>query len=68
MSTTYRVIGMSCSGCANSLKAAINERSPETAVSVNLNRKEVTVAGPASEDDIKDAVADAGFTFEGVVA
>lgn len=66
MSSTYRVTGMSCGGCVRSVETAIKALAPEASVSVDLEAKAVTVDG-ASADQVKQAVDDAGFGFEGAV-
>ena len=67
MSETYTVHGMTCGGCAKSVTNAIQTAAPGSSVEVNLEAKTVTVAG-ATEDAIKQAVADAGFEFMGKAA
>jgi copper chaperone len=66
MTKSYRVLGMTCQGCASGLTKAIKELAPAAEVSVDLDAKLVSVAGP---DDglVKQAVEDAGFDFEGAV-
>ncbi len=66
MSTTYRVTGMSCGGCARSVEDAIKAVAPQASVSIDLAAAAVTVNG-AQEQQVKTAVEDAGFTFGGVV-
>ncbi len=64
MSQVYLVAGMTCQGCARSVEAAIKYESPKAAVSVDLGSAQVTVDG-ASEDQVKKAVGEAGFSFIG---
>jgi copper chaperone len=64
MSETYRVTGMTCGGCARSVEAAIKAVAPGAAVTIDLASAKVSVDG-ASEDQVKQAVDDAGFGFEG---
>lgn len=66
MTSTYRVTGMSCGGCARSVETAIKALAPAAIVNVDLESKAVTVDG-ASADQVKQAVDDAGFGFEGAV-
>jgi copper chaperone len=66
--TTYRVTGMTCGGCANSVTKAIQTAAPGVEVSVDLDAKTVTVDGDADERAVAQAVADAGFEFEGKAA
>ncbi|MCK4939911.1 MAG: heavy-metal-associated domain-containing protein [Rhodospirillaceae bacterium] len=64
MSETYKVIGMSCGGCAKSVTSAIQSAAPGSAVDVDLDNKTVSVSG-AEEAVVKQAVEDAGFEFTG---
>ncbi len=65
MSETYKVIGMSCGGCAKSVTSAIQSVAPGSDVDVDLDNKTVSVNG-AEETIVKQAVEDAGFEFAGV--
>jgi len=65
MSETYKVIGMTCGGCAKSVTNAILDAAPEAEVEVNLDEKTVSVNG-AGEPTVKQAVEDAGFEFSGL--
>ncbi len=62
---TYKVIGMSCGGCAKSVTSAIQSAAPGSEINVDLDGKTVSVSG-AKEDVVKQAVEDAGFEFAGV--
>lgn len=64
MSTTYKVAGMSCAGCARSVERAILDAAPKAAVTVDLAGGLVTVDG-AAEAVVAKAVGDAGFDFQG---
>ncbi|HLO78682.1 MAG TPA: heavy-metal-associated domain-containing protein [Magnetospirillum sp.] len=64
MANTYRVTGMTCGGCARAVETAIKAAAPTATVTVDLTAKAVTVDG-ASEAQVKQAVDDAGFGFEG---
>ena len=66
MASTYRVTGMTCGGCARAVETAIKTAAPAATVTVDLAAKAVTVEG-ASEIQVKQAVDDAGFGFEGAV-
>lgn len=65
MSRTYRVNGMSCSGCVHAVSTAIRRRAPGAEISVDLDRGLVTVQGEAAETEVREAVAQAGFEFAG---
>ena len=66
MSDTYKVIGMTCGGCAKSVTNAILDVAPNAEVTVNLDEKSVTVNG-VDESAVKQAVEDAGFEFSGLL-
>lgn len=63
--TTYRVDGMSCGGCANSVTNAIKAVAPEVEVAVDLEAKTVSVEGALAAATVEQAVTDAGFEFKG---
>lgn len=65
MTTTYRVDGMTCGGCARSVTGAINRVSPQSTVTVDLPNGRVTIDGNADDATIKAAVESAGFDFLG---
>ncbi len=72
MAKVYKVLGMTCGGCASSVTKAIQAASPEAAVDVDLEANEVNVDGPGDGpggiiDDatIKQAVEGAGFEYAG---
>jgi copper chaperone len=67
MTTTYKVNGMTCGGCANSVTRAITTGSPGAKVEVSLEAGTVTVDGAATAEAISQAVQDAGFEFAGQV-
>lgn len=66
MTSTYRVTGMTCGGCARSVENAIKAVAPGATVTVDLAAKAVTVDG-ATAEQVQQAVDDAGFTFQGAV-
>jgi copper chaperone len=65
MSEKYRVEGMTCGGCANSVTKAIKAVAPDAKVDVDLEAKLVAVDGLDNVDIIRKAVEDAGFDFAG---
>ncbi|OAN52899.1 heavy metal transporter [Paramagnetospirillum marisnigri] len=67
MSTTYRVTGMSCGGCAKSVESAIKALAADAKISIDVAQAAVTVDG-ATEAQVKQAVDEAGFGFEGKAA
>lgn len=64
MAEKYRVTGMTCGGCANAVKSAIQTEAPGAAITIDLGTATVTVEG-ASETQVKKAVDEAGFGFDG---
>lgn len=68
MAKVYKVLGMTCDGCASSVTKAIQAAAPEAAVDVDLDAQEVNVEGPGGIIDdatIKQAVEGAGFEYAG---
>lgn len=65
MSTTYKVSGMTCGGCARSVEQAIKAEAPAASVTIDLGTATVTVDG-AEEVLVKKAVDGAGFDFQGM--
>lgn len=65
MRAQYKVEGMTCGGCAASVKKAIHHKLPDVTVEVNLAEKQVEVVGEHEEGAIEAAVEDAGFSFAG---
>ena len=65
MTKTYRVLGMTCDGCAKSVTNAIKSSVPGAAVRVNLEAKNVTVEGIDDDHAVEQAITDAGFEYAG---
>lgn len=65
MTKTYRVLGMTCDGCAKAVTNAIKTAVPEAAVEVDLDGKQVTVEGADDDGTIQQAVESAGFEYGG---
>ena len=65
MSKTYRVDGMTCGGCANSVTKAIQAVAEDAKVEVDLEAKTITVEGLEDDSEIGRAVEEAGFDFGG---
>lgn len=64
MPQSYHVTGMTCGGCANSVRSAIQTEAPGAKVEIDLGTATVSVEG-ATEAQVRKAVDDAGFTFLG---
>ncbi len=65
MSTTYIVDGMTCGHCAQAVTNALKSIKKNAEISVDLDTKKVTIIGFDNENDIKEAIEDAGFDFMG---
>ena len=61
----YRIDGMSCNHCKNSVEKAIKGLDNVENVEVILGKKEAVVTGNPSDDAVKKAVEDLGFEFKG---
>ena len=60
-----RVDGMTCTGCANSVKKAVQRVDGNAEVEVDLISKTVSVTSSATLDAVKTAIDDAGYTVIG---
>ncbi len=65
MSTAYKVLGMTCEGCARSLENAMNTAAPGADIRVDLEGNRITITGFDDLDVIAEAVEAAGFAFGG---
>lgn len=65
MEKIYKVDGMTCGGCAQSVEKAITAMAPSAAVKVDLENKQVTVTGIDNDALVAQAVEEAGFDYEG---
>lgn len=65
--TTYRVDGMTCGGCARSVSNALSALAADAEISVDLAAKTVTITSTLSSEQVRSAVEGAGFHFEGTV-
>ena len=65
MTKTYRVLGMTCDGCAKAVTNAIKTAVPEAAVEVDLDGKQATVEGADDDGAIQQAVESVGFEYGG---
>ncbi|MFC1586896.1 heavy-metal-associated domain-containing protein [Planctomycetota bacterium] len=65
MEKTYKVTGMTCGGCENAVKNALQQLSPELEVVVSFEHGTVRITGDHDETVIKQTIEDAGFSFDG---
>ena len=61
----YRIDGMSCNHCKNSVEKALKALDNVENVEVILGKKEAVVTGKPSDEAVKKAVEDLGFEFKG---
>lgn len=57
----FQVEGMSCGGCANSVKRSVQAVDSNAKVDVDLVHKKVRIESTADVDRIKSAVVAAGY-------
>lgn len=57
-----KVEGMSCNHCKTAVEKALNAVSGVERVQVNLDKKEVLVAGSAGRNDVVNAIKEAGYS------
>jgi copper chaperone len=67
MTTSYKVLGMTCGGCANGVEKAILAAVPGATVKASFQSGLVTV-DMATAEQVKLAVEDAGFEFGGLAS
>lgn len=60
-----RVDGMTCSGCANSVKKAVQMVDSNAEVNIDMVSKTVSVKSDAALDEVKSAIDRAGYTVTG---
>jgi copper chaperone len=63
----YRVLGLHCEGCANSVTEAIHALQANAKVKVDLEKKQVSVDGVDDDAIIRQAVGNAGFIYAGLI-
>jgi copper chaperone len=62
---SYKVTGMTCSGCVRALGRALDAAAPGLDYDVELEQAKLTVKSDHDPATIRAAVDDAGFDFEG---
>lgn len=63
-----KVEGITCGGCASSIKRALASAAPGTTVAVDIEGGKVKVEGPANRAEVVDAIEGAGFDVVGDAA
>jgi len=66
--TEFEVQGMSCQHCVAAVTRSIQEIDPQAQVRVDLERGKVAVESAQSEQALKDAIDEAGYTVIGVAS
>ncbi|SAL03306.1 heavy metal transport/detoxification protein [Caballeronia fortuita] len=66
--TEFEVQGMSCQHCVAAVTRSIQEIDPHARVRVDLERGRVAVESAQSNEALKDAIDEAGYTVVGVGA
>ncbi|WP_423190447.1 heavy-metal-associated domain-containing protein [Alkalibacterium sp. f15] len=66
MNYQAKVEGMSCKGCANSVKAAFSNIEGVSQVDINLDEKEATFESSqaVTKQQLENALADTSYTVE----
>ncbi|YAI82662.1 MAG: heavy-metal-associated domain-containing protein [cyanobacterium endosymbiont of Rhopalodia sterrenbergii] len=65
MNITLKVPSIACQACANTITKAIQNENPETAISVDVSTKIVTIETTVSEETIRKIIEGTGHTIEG---
>jgi copper chaperone len=63
--TTYSVPGVSCEHCRQAITNEVSRVPGLVSVEVDLERKQVVVAGDVSDDAVRAAIDDAGYDVAG---
>jgi copper chaperone len=66
--TEFEVQGMSCQHCVAAVTRSIQEIDPQAQVRVDLEGGKVAVESAQSNDALKDAIDEAGYTVVAVKA
>ena len=61
----YRIDGMSCNHCKNSVEKALKALDNVENVEVILGKKEAVVTGTPDDETVKKTVEELGFEFKG---
>ena len=64
----FKVANMSCGGCARAVTAALRGADSDAAISVDLGRREVTVASTVGAEGLASALRRAAFEGQALLA
>ena len=59
--TTYHVPGISCGHCKSAIETEVGALDDVESVVVDIDTKQVAVAGTASDDAVRAAIVEAGY-------
>jgi len=62
----YSVPGISCDHCKHTIEGEVGKLAAVERVEVDLARKTVRVEGPATDEEIRAAIDEAGYDVEAV--
>lgn len=65
MTAKYKITGMSCNHCKESVEKGLGKLTGVTSVSVDLNSGTAFVEGTAMEAEVKAVIDDLGFGYGG---
>jgi copper chaperone len=65
MALKLNVPDISCNHCAETISESIRVVEADAKVNIDVDAKTVTVESSASEESIKQAIVDAGYTIDG---
>ncbi len=63
--SSYKIEGMTCNGCVDAVKRALERAIPDTQIRVKLEGGLIEIEGTHDEKQVAAAVEDAGFDFRG---
>lgn len=64
MAATFTVSDMTCNHCKQSIETALSALAGVEGMTVDVDAKTVTVTGPVADDQVADAIREAGYTPE----
>ena len=66
--TTFRIPDMTCGHCASTIARALTTVDKNARIEVSIPQKLVTVSSAAAEDELAEAIREAGYSPEKVAA
>lgn len=66
--TTFHVPGMTCGHCASTIARAVTGVDKDARIEVSIPQKLVNVTSTAQEDDLAEAIREAGYATEKLAA